>query len=58
MKKRTVMKINYQEALALAKRKDKLTPEQYSKEFWELWKPEVKEKARKEILEWRIEEWL
>ena len=56
MKKREVMKIDYQEALALVKRKDFLTPEEYYKQFWELWKPEVKEKARKEILDWRVEE--
>ena len=56
MKKRTVMKIDYQEALALVKRKDFLTPEEYAKQFWEMWKPEVKEKAKKEILDWRIEE--
>ena len=56
MKKRTVMKIDYQEALALVKRKDFLTPEEYAKQFWEMWKPEVKEKAKKQILDWRIEE--
>ena len=46
MKKRTVMKIDYQEALALVKRKDFLTPEEYAKQFWEMWKPGAKRKMK------------
>ena len=42
-----VMTIDYNQALALAKKKDKLTPEQYSKEFWKLWKPKRKERVEK-----------
>ena len=38
------MTIDYNQALALVKKKDKLTPEQYSKEFWKLWKPKRKRK--------------
>ena len=34
-----VMTIDYNQALALVKKKDKLTPEQYSKENWKLCKP-------------------
>ena len=36
-----VMTIDYNQALALVKKKDKLTPEQYSKEF-KRWKPKKK----------------
>ena len=41
------MTIDYDQALALVKKKDKLTPEQYSKEFWKLWKTKRKEKMEK-----------
>ena len=41
------MTIDYDQALALVKKKDKLTPEQYSKEFWKLWKPKRKEGIEK-----------
>ena len=41
------MTIDYEQALALVKKKDKLTSEQYSKEFWKLWKPKRKERIEK-----------
>ena len=42
-----VMTINYDQAVALVKKKEKLTPEQYSKEFWKLWKRKRKERIEK-----------
>jgi hypothetical protein len=42
-----VMTIDYEQALALVKKKDKITPEQYSKEFWKLWKTKRKERIEK-----------
>ena len=42
-----VMTIDYDQAVALVKKKDKLTPEQYSKEFWKLWKLKRKERMEK-----------
>jgi hypothetical protein len=42
-----VMTIDYDQAVALVKKKDKLTPEQYSKEFWKLWKTKRKERIEK-----------
>ena len=42
-----VMTIEYDQALASVKKKNKLTPEQYSKEFWKLWKPKRKERIEK-----------
>ena len=41
------MTIDYDQAVALVKKKDKITPEQYSKEFWKLWKTKRKERVEK-----------